>query len=361
MRSRKATVRGSLFISLLTMLALPGGPGPLGNADLKLFGPGGVRPQVVRQGLFGSCYFHAAVAAIAQANPEVIRRVIRENQDNSYTVQFPDKKTETAYPEDLKFARESGYERSDDLWVGVLLRAYAQRVLRAALVGTVDNSSLSPILKTYMKDFLATNDAVLVAYDRAIRTVVDQNGNINRVELVKRLRGEMAPFNLSSEVQDTLIGLIDSKGLLDSIAAVIRENGEIFGAYRAVGQGGLPGRVLEALMARRAVYLQTKPERRAVVSLLENAASQPVVAMTGAELAQSVPDGRLTNEDQKWYLGTHAFTVLRYDPVAQLVTVRNPWASHPDPDGVFTIPLAKFLSLFTSVVTTTTEVPAGNR
>jgi hypothetical protein len=324
----------------------------LGSAHAQLFGPEGVKPQVVRQGLIGSCYFHAAVAAVALTNPAVLRNMIRENANHSYTVRFLDQKMENAYPEDLEFARKSGYERSDGLWVVVLLRAYAQRVLREALLSTIDNSDLSAVLKIYLKGLVASDDSVLLAYDRAIRTVVDQQGNIDRVELVQRLKREMQPFNISSQVGDSLIQLLDSGGLLESLAAVIRQNGELFGAYRAIGQGGLPERVLGVLMGKQTRHFQSKSEQQEIIAALNRAASQPVVATTGGAIDESVSTDRLTPEDQKWYVKAHAFTVLGYDPAKQLVALRNPWASSPDPDGIFTIPLAKFLAMFPSIVTT---------
>jgi hypothetical protein len=321
-------------------------------AYAQLFGPQGVKPQVVRQGRIGSCYFHAAVAAVALTNPAILRNMIRENADHSYTVQFLDQKTENAYPEDLEFARKSGYDRSDGLWVVVLLRAYAQRVLREALLGTIDHSDLSAVLKTYVKDLVASHDSVLLAYDRAFRTVVDQQGNIDRADLAQRLKREMQPFNISPQVGESLIQLLDSEGLLESLTAFLRQNGELFGAYRAVGQGGLPERVLGVLMGKQTRHFQSKSEQQEVIAAVSRAASQPVVATTGGAIDESIPRGRLTPEDQKWYVTTHAFTVLGYDPIRQLVTLRNPWASSPDPDGIFTIPLTKFLAAFPSVATT---------
>lgn len=42
----------------------------------------------VLQGQIGNCYFPSAMAAIAHADPEAIKRLIRENDDGSYTVSF---------------------------------------------------------------------------------------------------------------------------------------------------------------------------------------------------------------------------------------------------------------------------------
>ncbi len=42
----------------------------------------------VRQGAIGNCYFPAALAAVARANPQAIKDLIRQNADGTYTVRF---------------------------------------------------------------------------------------------------------------------------------------------------------------------------------------------------------------------------------------------------------------------------------
>jgi len=48
-----------------------------------------IRPDAVTQGTIGDCYFLAALSAVAQTNPELIRNAIRDNGDGTYTVTFP--------------------------------------------------------------------------------------------------------------------------------------------------------------------------------------------------------------------------------------------------------------------------------
>jgi hypothetical protein len=100
--------------------ALPGA-----QAADDLYGSKGITAEAVRQGKLGSCYFHAVIAALAQRRADTIRKMIQSNSDGSYTVTFGDGKKETAYPEDLRYAHDSGYELSDGEWVAVLFRAYA--------------------------------------------------------------------------------------------------------------------------------------------------------------------------------------------------------------------------------------------
>ncbi len=95
------------------------------GGEQELFPGGGIDAAHVRQGAIGSCCFHASIAAIARSDPGIIRRMIKENPDQSCTVTFSDGKQETAYPEDVAYARQSGYENSQGLWVGVLFRHFS--------------------------------------------------------------------------------------------------------------------------------------------------------------------------------------------------------------------------------------------
>jgi hypothetical protein len=49
-----------------------------------------------------------------------------------------------------------------------------------------------------------------------------------------------------------------------------------------------------------------------------------------------------------WWIPGHAYTVMAFDEDAQTVTLRNPWGTKPDPDGVFKLPLATFLDAYES-------------
>ena len=121
---------------------------PAANAADDLYGSKGIVPEAVRQGKLGSCYFHAVIAALAERRGDTIRKMIHSNPDGSYTVTFGDGKKEIAYPEDLRYTHDSGYDLSDGEWVAVLFRAYAQRVLRESLLQDIDSSDIFPLLKT---------------------------------------------------------------------------------------------------------------------------------------------------------------------------------------------------------------------
>jgi hypothetical protein len=326
---------------------------PLNGVATDLYGPQGIKPQAVRQGRLGSCYFHAVIAALAKFHARDLQRMIQANSDGTYAVRFADGLKENAYPEDVQYTRESGYDLSEGLWVAVLFRAYAQRVLRQALVSGIEQSELFPLVKSYVKDFLSTNDTLLLAYDRAIRSQVDQHGNIDRSKLEGQLREEMRPLSVPGAMQDTVIKLLESGGFLDSLAEVIKQNGEIFGAYRAVGQGGIAEGVMQAVTGS-VRFVQNESAGQAGEALEQAMQAElPVVACSGgSQYFQELAEGKSLPADTKnWYVNAHCYTVLAYDGNGQTVTLRNPWARFPEPDGVFTVPLRSFVPAFRGIIT----------
>jgi hypothetical protein len=323
------------------------------KAAEELYGKKGVSPEAVRQGTLGSCYFHAVIAALAQRRQDAIRKMIQSNEDGSYTVTFGDGKKETAYPEDLRYTRQTGYDLSDGLWVAVLFRAYAQRVLRQALVQAVDSSDIFPLLKQPAEELVGSNDALVLAYDRAIRAEVDQYGHIDRAKLEARLKEQMRPISVPDSMKDSLISALESGGFFDKMVEMIKQNGELFGAYRAVGQGGIADRVMQTL-AGSARFQENQSETQAGTSLQEAVAQQlPVVACTGgSRFYQELAQGRtLPPDTEPWYVNAHCYTVLGYDAGAATVNLRNPWGRHPDPDGIFNLPLGSFFLAYAGIVT----------
>jgi len=326
---------------------------PVVNGSDDLYGSKGVTAAAVRQGRLGSCYFHAVIAAMAQRRSDAIRQMIQANSDGTYTVTFGDGKKETAYPEDLRYTHDSGYDLSDGQWVAVLFRAYAQRVLRQSLLQTIDGSDLFPMLKQPAEQLLSSSDQLVLAYDRAIRAQVDQEGNIDRARLEAGLKKEMAAISVPDTVKDSLIGMLESGGFFDKIVTMIQQNGELFGAYRAVGQGGIADRVMKTFSGSTR-FQENQSEAQAGAALAEAVKNgMPTVACTAGsrffqEVAkrQSLPPG--TGE---WYVNAHCYTVLDFDTAAGSVKLRNPWARHPDPDGIFNLPLANFLPAYSGIVT----------
>ena len=326
---------------------------PLLAAEAELYGPEGIRPEGVRQGKLGSCYFHAVIAALAQANPDLFKKMIQANADGTFTVRFADGVKENAYPDDIRYSRDTGYDLSDGLWVAVVFRAYAQRVLRAALLEAIDKSDLFPLLKPYVRDFVAANDPLLLAYDRAIRAQVDQYGNVDREQLEANLKEQMKLVGVPDDMKASVIKLLESGGFFGTMVTMIRQNGEIFGAYRAVGQGGIAERVMQTLAGSVAV-MKNESESEVGSGLQQLASSRrPIVACTaGSRFYQQVAAGQaLPAGVENWYVNAHCYTVLGYDGGAGNVTLRNPWGRQPDPDGIFSLPLGTFLPAYRGIIT----------
>jgi hypothetical protein len=326
---------------------------PVAKAE-GLYGSKGIVPEAVRQGRLGSCYFHAVIAALAERRPDAIRKMIQSNSDGSYTVTFGDGVKETAYPEDLRYTHESGYDLSDGEWVAVLFRSYAQRVLRESLLQDIDASDIFPLLKSPAEEFVASNDQLVLAYDRAIRAQVDQYGNIDRTKMEAGLKKQMATVTaVPDSMKDSLIGLLESGGFFEKMGTFIQQNGELFGAYRAVGQGGIADRVMKTLSGSTR-YQENQSEAQAGAALAEAINNgMPIVACTGGSaFYNQVAKGQtLPAETDLWYVNAHCYTVLNYDSGASTVSIRNPWARHPDPDGVFSLPLSTFVPAYAGIVT----------
>jgi hypothetical protein len=110
----------------------------------------GPSPADVAQGQLGDCYFPAALAALAQANPAAVSKMIKDNGDGSYTVTFKErewtsldepsanfKDVQVKVDGDL-YVRSSGgplygaaagadkSEKSMELWFPLIEKAYAQ-------------------------------------------------------------------------------------------------------------------------------------------------------------------------------------------------------------------------------------------
>jgi hypothetical protein len=121
-----------------------------------------------------------------------------------------------------------------------------------------------------------------------------------------------------------------------------------------VGQGGIADRVMKT-MAGSTRFQQNRSEAQTSASL-ETAVRQqvPIVACTaGSHFYQQLAQGQsLPPEVTEWYVNAHCYTVLGYDSGSTAVSLRNPWARHPDAtEGNFKIPLTTFISGYLGIVT----------
>jgi len=309
----------------------------------ELYGKQGVSPQAVLQGSLGSCYFHASIAALAKSSPETLRGAISPNIGGGYRVHFFSGPDEVVFPEDVEFGRVHGYDRSEGTWVAVLMRAYAQRALRQSLVHAIDKSEYIPVyVKPVALALLDQSDLLLVGYDRAIRSVVQQDGVIDKAQLKVKLAAQLSALGIPAAEMQMLGGFLEERGFFDTVSQTVEQNGEVFGAYKSLGQGGVPARVFDAFLGRGMSGLVA--DKKLTIEQLRQLKSGRL-AMVAGSWGTASSEG-YSNAD--WWIPGHAYTVMGFDEDAQTVTLRNPWGTKPDPDGVFKLPLATFLDAYES-------------
>ncbi len=339
--------RSASFAAAVLTIALLAGcfvPNLQAQASLALYGPSGVTPSAVRQGVLGSCYFHASLAAVAKADPAAIRRTLSGDAQAGYRIHFLTGPDELVFAEDVEYARSHNYDRSEGLWVTILMRGYAQRQLRHGMVEAIRRSTVIPVfVKPVALSMLDQSGPLLVAYDRAIRSVVSQDGQLDKAQLQAQLAKQLSILGVPEAQAETLGGMLQQGGFYEALNRTVSENGEVFGAYRSLGQGGIPFSVIEALLGQAHSGPVTQD---ALLDHLRELHAGSIALVAGTKTTLADPALRAKNPD--WYVPSHAYTVLDYDPAAHTVLLRNPWGTRPDPDGVFKLPLSVFQQVYES-------------
>jgi hypothetical protein len=316
----------------------------------ELYGPLGVTAAAVKQGQLGSCYFHAAIAAIANHNPATIQNAIEDPGDHTFVVHFADGSKETVSLDDIAYARDNQYDRSDGLWVTVLLRGIAQSTLRKALLASIQATQLPDSAKAPAAGLIESSDAFVLAYDRAIRSVLYQDGTIDKGTLKISLTNQAKALSIPSFFTQPVIDFLDSQGFFTVLAAQIHDNGELFGAYRAVGQGGMPTRVMATFgIPGENMRIPASDAARALVLKAAGEGAPAMIATTADSIPQPLIDKIKSREAPSWFVPDHAYTVLGYDASTDSMKLRNPWGRMPEPSGVFSLPMNDFLVAFTDI------------
>ena len=312
-----------------------------------LYGPAGISAQAVHQGMLGTCYFHATIAAIANASPQLLRSAIKENGDETYTVKFRDGSAETVQKDDVLFGRKNFYDQSDGLWVLVLLRGMAQHTVRNALLDEITASPLPAGIQAMVAQQVRSNDLILTAYDRAIRTTISQSGDMEPGALKSALSSQAKALLIPGFLSQPVIDMLDSRGFFNGLSQRIKLNGELFGAYHAVGQGGLPERVMDAYDGTAGYQAITDDSgTRAALGKIK-ARSLPAVASSRDSLDKAILERiRAAGGAVGWWVPSHAYTLLSYSATDDTVTLRNPWGHYPDPDGTFTLSISDFVAAY---------------
>jgi len=334
---------GIVVLLLGSALAWASLPGRGQTQDTALYGAHGISPQSVRQGQLGSCYFHATISALAKTAPGTLRSAIHRNPKGGYKVHFFSGPDEAVYSNDVEYGRTHGYDRSEGTWVAVLMRAYAQRALRKSLVEAIQKSDVIPVFIQPMAiSWLDGSDMLLVAYDRAIRSVVSQDGTMDQYALKQNLATELHTEGIPSAEAQALVGFLDEKGFFAVLAQTVRENGEVFGAYKSLGQGGIPVRVMEAFLGKANAGLTYDSQQ--TMEQLRRFRAGGVAMVAGTK--GTAPNQQIASAN--WWVASHCYTLMSYDESAQTVTLRNPWGGHPGPDGTFTLPLSVYIDGYES-------------
>jgi len=171
--------------------------------------------------------------------------------------------------------------------------------------------------------------------------VVNQDGMMNEATFRQALGEQLTALGVPSVEAAMLVGFLDERGFFSALARTVQENGEVFGAYKSLGQGGIPVRVFEAFTGKGSVGMVGDSG-----STLQALRRLHQGGMAMAAGTWSAAPGVLASSN--WWVGSHAFSVLDFDEATQTVSLRNPWGSHPDPDGFFALSLNEFLRGFES-------------
>lgn len=95
----------------------------------ELFPDGSPKPEDVKQGKLGLCYFFAVLSTVAEKNPELIKSNLVDNGDGSVTVKFFNPNTgEPLYVKVQKtipkLSSNYRFTQNDCLWVNMYLKAF---------------------------------------------------------------------------------------------------------------------------------------------------------------------------------------------------------------------------------------------
>ncbi len=85
-----------------------------------------INPEAINQGLINDCYFLSSLGATAFTNPELIRDMIKDNQNGTFTVTFPGAKNEPVTVKAPTEAERGIFNQpgQNGLWASVIEKAY---------------------------------------------------------------------------------------------------------------------------------------------------------------------------------------------------------------------------------------------
>jgi len=91
---------------------------------------GNISSDDLRQGALGDCWWLAGMGAIADQNPEIIKQMIKQNANGTYTVTFGDGEQVTVTPDLVVNSNNSpafSNPQNGVMWPAILEKAYAEK------------------------------------------------------------------------------------------------------------------------------------------------------------------------------------------------------------------------------------------
>ena len=302
-----------------------------------------VRPEGIRAGVMSGGFFHASVGALAMKDPKLLASRIQRSGDD-YIVTFADGKfTQRVTAAEVQAVRSSGFDRSDDPWVAALYRAYEMRVLWDVIHFSIGHLNFSPNIKVKAAEMMDKSPWLVLAYERAIRAKVSPTGDLDEATLRLAVREELKSTKENEDAKKSAENMLLSIDMFRDTSKAVKDNGELFGAYKAAGNAELPDRIVDAL-AGKAQALD-KPTGHVVNAALKDVREKKRAAVVSTpDLALSKlktrPPGPLP-----WYAPLHAYTVV--ESTTTTVTLRNPCADQGK--DTFKVPAASLASVFAHV------------
>jgi YD repeat-containing protein len=107
-----------------------------------------IKPDAVRQGSIGDCYFEAPLASLAHRDPAMIKNMIRKNGDGTYTVTFPGSPDKPVTFKEPTQAEMAVFNRGSQhgIWAAVMEKAYGAYIEREG--GESKDGTSKPAEKT---------------------------------------------------------------------------------------------------------------------------------------------------------------------------------------------------------------------
>ena len=302
-----------------------------------------IKPEGIRAGTTSGGYVHASIIALAINDPKLLASRIEKSGDD-YVIHFADGKwTQRVTAAEVEAIRKSGIDRSDDPWVAALFRGYEMRVLWDVMHFSIGHLNFSPNIRVKAGAMLDQSGWLVKAYERAIRATITPTGDLDSDSLRLAVREELKPIKENEDAKKSAENMLLSIVMFEDTAKAVKENGELFGAYKAVGNTMLPDHFIDALTGKSKGL--DKPTIRVATAALKNlrdAKHAGVVSTANLPLAKlkSRPAGAFP-----WYAPLHAYTIV--DSTATTVTLRNPAAD--DAKATFKVPAAAIAPLFTHI------------